>query len=201
MLKMYYRINPNDTITEALTAETLPELFTACKKLEYVEPLDCIRVNVGATALAKMQGAGFLARSPLAQYAFGSLGFTNALTATALLAAVNYGADVVLVGTNIQLDIVAVNHLPQGDYIHFIATARNCYANRTATLRLTLAATFTDSTAEAKHARNSHRAHNCDGGYIPLRKTENDYEMHFCDNIYIGGRSGREYGAFSFTAE
>ena len=198
MKKMMYRVLATDTLAEALTADTLAELFTATRKLD-VDENGNIHVDAGKTATDKMQGSGFLARSPLATYAFGTLGFTNAITATALLAAVNYGSPRIFIGSNIELIIDKTAHTPQGDFITFTATARNYHRFYTERARFTLSATFTDATAEKKHNRENNRTYNRERGFIPLRKTENEYAMRFCENIYIGGRSGSEYDAFTFT--
>ena len=192
MKKMVYRdrLTANTVNEEHFTADTLDELFSQSKKLRVID--NAPAVEIGSTALAKMDADGFLSRSSLSVYAFGSLGFTNAITATALLASVVYGSKTVYIGSRVRLDVTRVNGLPQALYVHFTAHA---YApSGVQVTRFCLTASYKDSTAEKK-AENE-RPVNRSRGYIPLNKTEREDAMEFCEHIYIG-----KFDAFAFSVE
>lgn len=185
------RLTANTINEERYTALTLNELFSQTAKLNTAFDGSPV-VELGSTALAKMDAVGFLSRSSLSVYAFGSLGFTNAITATALIAANVYGFNRVYIGSRVHLDIDRVNHLPQANYFHFTA-----YAYAPAGLQVTrfcLTASFKDSTAEKKAVND--RPANRSRGYIPLDKTDRGDAMQWCEHIYIGN-----YDAFSFSVE
>ena len=94
-------------------------------------------LNAPATASAKM-AHGFLARTTLTAWLFGSLGCINILFATALCIALANGSRRVVYGS-IDFDITSVSKNAYGSYMSVTATAMNCYGSiETANIKVTL---------------------------------------------------------------
>ena len=130
-----------------------------------------ITLNAGATALAKM-GNGFLARTTLGAWLFGSLGCCNLLFATAIEQAITLGVDTITYGV---ITFKIVSHSKNGycSTATLTASALDCYGyEQTSTIKATL----------DRHAYGS--ATKCKI-YKPAVKTENEARINYIDGIKI----------------
>ena len=130
-----------------------------------------VTLNAGATALAKM-GSGFLARTTLGAWLFGSLGCCNLLFAAAIEQALALGIDTINYGV-ITFEIVSHSHNSYCNTATLTASAIDCYGfEQTATIKVVL----------DRHAGGT--ATQCKV-YKPATKTENDCRIHYIDGERI----------------
>jgi hypothetical protein len=131
-----------------------------------------IVLNAPNTATAKMASFGWLTRTTLAHWLNGSLGINNILFATALYLAYLNGSNVVVYGSVVVTIDKAVKNA--------VCT----------TITATATATAINGITDTAHIRVCYDFNNGNtarkkNGYIPMKKTENGYNINYIDNEYV----------------